>query len=212
MVHLKTVEDQLKAIGANFRFFGRPEVRELAKIITPGETIAQAVNGYYEGGFAMLAVTNHRLLLVDRKPLFLTLEDIRFDMVSEVDFNYRLLNAMIRVYTPNKSLVFTCWNHSKLRHLAEYLQEQVSRSRQSHTIPQDQFAQMVGQQMAMQQAQPVQGATAIVPALAKTAFQGSTATPIAATGTVMTNRFIAPLSRNPYTKTPLTRRRKLFFS
>lgn len=213
MVQQKVVDDQLKAIGASFRFFGRAEVRELAKILSPTETIAEAVNGYYEGGFAMLVVTNHRLLLIDRKPLFLTLEDIRFDMVSEVDFNHRLLNSMVRVYTPNKSLVFTSWNHNRLRHLAEYMQEQVSNSRHQHTLQQEQFSQLAQQQMMqpVPQPAPAQGATAIVPALAQTAFQGANNTPTVRTGAFMTQRFVSPLSRNPYTKTPLTRRRKLFF-
>lgn len=125
MVQLQEVEDQLKAIDCNFRFFGRPEIRELTKILRPGEKIAQAVNGFYEGGFAFLCVTDQRLLLIDRKPMLLTLEDLRFDMIAEIDFNHRLLNASVKIYSINKSLMFTSWNHHRLRLLVENLQHHV---------------------------------------------------------------------------------------
>jgi hypothetical protein len=204
MVQQQVVEQQLKAAGAHFRFFGRPEVRELSKIINHGETIAQAVNGYYEGGFALLAVTNHRVLLVDKKPLFLTLEDIRFDMVSQVDFNHRLLNSTIRIYTPTKSLMFTAVKHGRLRVIVEYIQVQVLRSRQHYMHP-DEFRELAQRQVVDSKVLPhqqQQGATAIVPALGQMAFQGSNYQTNSA-NSFMSNRFIAPLSRNPYTKSPL---------
>jgi hypothetical protein len=132
MVQLHTIEEQLKDIGSNYHFFGRPEIRELAKIITPGEVISRAVNGFYEGGFALLVVTDRRLLLVDKKPMYLTIEDLRFDMIAEIDFNHRLLNATVRVFSTNKSLMFTSWNHAKLRALVEHLQHRVMLIRQHH--------------------------------------------------------------------------------
>src|SRR5688500_8181634 len=110
MVSLSQVEDQLKKVGCNFRFWGRPEIRELTKILIPGEIIAQAVNGRYENGFAMLVATDHRLLLIDKKPMFLTLEDIRFDMIAEMDFSAQLIDGTVKIITPNRTLVFTAWN------------------------------------------------------------------------------------------------------
>lgn len=213
MVHLDTVEQQLRDIGFTFRFFSKPEVRELANILTPDETVHEAVNGYYENGFALLCVTNHRLLLIDRKPMFLTLEDIRFDMVSEVDFNFRLLNATARVYTPNKSLVFTSWNHKRLRQLTEHLQERVMHSRQHTMAPQQQFAQYAQTQIAEPTPAPSikqRTATALIPALAKTALEGSKDRSIPIESPMAGHRFISPLSRNPYTKTPLLSRRRKF--
>ncbi len=130
MVDMHQVEEQLKAIGCNFRFFGRPEIKELTKILLPGETIAQCTNGYYAGGIALLCVTDHRLLLVDRKPMFLTIEDLRFDMISEIDFNHQLFTATARIFSSNNnSLVFTSWNQERLRRLVEYLQHQIVRLR-----------------------------------------------------------------------------------
>lgn len=193
MVELHHVETQLKDIGCNFRFFGRPEVRELAKILQPSEVIAHAVNGYYEGGFALLVVTDQRLLLIDRKPMFLTIEDIRFDMIAEIDFNHRLLNATARIFSMNKSLVFTTWNHERLRVLIDHLQHRVMQFRTGQHLPavQDQFSPA-----PVAQQQPVGAPFTVAQVAMGGASAGAAAQPM--TG------------RNPYSRMPLLSRRRKF--
>ncbi len=141
MVTKNNIEEQLKRIGSNFRWWGRPEIRELASIIMPDEIIAGCVNGRYEGGFALLCVTSHRLLLLDRKPMFFTLEDIRFDMISEIDFNSRLVDSTVYIMTPNRKLVFTSWSQHKLRGILDYTQRRVMEIRQQYMVQQFQPAQ-----------------------------------------------------------------------
>jgi hypothetical protein len=132
MVSIKYIEEQLKRVGCNFKFWGRPEIRELANILLPDEIIAGCTNGRYEGGFALLCVTNIRMLLVDRKPMFLTLEDVRFDMISEMDFSSRLMDSTLRVMTPNRTLRFTAWSGHRLRNIMSYTQQRVMEIRQPH--------------------------------------------------------------------------------
>jgi hypothetical protein len=139
MVTLATVEEQLKAIGCNFRFWGRAELRELCEILLPGETIAHAVNGQYEGGFALLCATDFRVLLIDKKPKYLTLKDIRFDMITELDFSGRMLNSTVRIYTPNKELRFTTTSNKRLRKLFTSTQHKVMEIR--HRFMMQQFQQ-----------------------------------------------------------------------
>ena len=211
MVHLHTIEEQLKAIGCNFKFFGRPEIRELTKIILPGETIAQCTNGYYEGGIALLVVTDHRLLLVDRKPMYLTIEDLRFDMISEIDFNHRLLNATARIFSTNKSLVFTSWNHQRLRNLVEYLQHRVvlMRNHQQHAMMQQQFTPLpaYGYGVEPAPALPEHSETTYAPAgLAQVAMQGAATAPQQISPALV----VPQPSANPYTKVPLLTRRRKF--
>lgn len=129
MMSLKTVEEQLKKIGCNFRFFNRAEVRELSHILLDSETIAQCIGGQYEGGYALLCATNSRILLVDKKPKYLTLKDIRYDMITELDFSRRLMNSTINVFTPNKTLRFTGYNQYRMRQLFHHAQEKVMESR-----------------------------------------------------------------------------------
>lgn len=135
MVTRHEIERQLKAIGADFRFWGRAEARELEHIIVPGENITYAINGRYEGGFAMLCITDQRAVLIDKKPMYLTLEDIRYDMISELDFSQRLVDATLMIYTLNKTLRFTAIKMGALRKAMGYLQGRVLELRMQTSSP-----------------------------------------------------------------------------
>lgn len=188
MVSLKLIEDQLKKVGCYSRFWGRPEVKELCNILLPGETIAQAVNGRYENGFAMLCVTDHRVLLIDKKPMFLTLEDIRFDMIAEIDFSAQLVDATVKIITPNRTLTFMSWNQGKLRKALNYTQQRVSEMR--HHYLQQQF-------------QPQPDPVASAPVVGGLALQMGAGDFLPLPAPTMP---LGPL--NPYTKMPLTMRKR----
>lgn len=183
MVTLSYVEEQLKRAGCNFRWWGRPEIRELANVLMPDEIIAGCANGRYEGGFALLCVTNHRLLLVDRKVMFLTLEDIRFDMITEIDYNARLLDSTVYIMTPNRKLVFTSWSQQRLRKMLDYTQRRVMEVRQHQMIQQFQPAIVNQQQTA--------------PLVGGLVMQGA-------------HQTMQPLPLNPYTRVPMLMRRRRY--
>lgn len=130
MVELSEIDKQLKEIGLNNRFFGRPEVRELRHILADDEKIDHAVNGHYEGGFALLLTTDRRVLLIDKKPFFLSMEDIRYAMISEVDLCTRLLDTTITINTIRKQLRFMSWSRDRLRDLMHHVQHRVMELRQ----------------------------------------------------------------------------------
>ena len=143
MVSIQTVDGQLEKVGMKNKFFGRPEVRELCYILVPDEIIQHAVIGRYEGGFALLVTTNKRILLIDKKPWFLTLEDIRYDMVSEVDYFARLLDATISLNLLNKKVNFTSWSQIRLRDMVHYIQHRVMNVHDSHQeTPQSRFEEV----------------------------------------------------------------------
>jgi hypothetical protein len=183
MLSLSQVEDQLKQVGCNFRFWGRPEIRELCNILIPGERIAQAVNGRYENGGALLCVTDHRLLLIDKKPMFLTLEDVRFDMIAEIDFNWQLFEGTVQIITPNRTMVFKSWSQDRLRKVLNYTQQRISELRQ-HSM-----------QQQFQQVQLDTGSAGDF--VGNLAMQGNTE--------YATTR---NMPFNPYLKTPLTMRKR----
>lgn len=130
MVQPSIVRSQLKQIGADFRHWGRGEARELPQILMEGETIQVALMGRYSGGFAMMIATDQRMLLIDKKPLYLTLEDVRYDMVAEVDYCHQLFDATIHICTLNKELRFTSTRKPNMRLFTNYVQKRVSELRQ----------------------------------------------------------------------------------
>ena len=138
MVTKESIEQQLKNIHFNTFGWGRTEVRELPHIILPDEDIFEVVNGIYEGGFALLVATNIRVLLVDKKPMnYLTVEDLRFDMINEIDYSHRLLGARISISTGSKNLRFTSFNQPRLRKLINHVQHGMAESKkqQAHHEP-----------------------------------------------------------------------------
>lgn len=183
MVSFAKVEEQLKQVGCNFKLWGRAEIRELSNVLMPEEIIAQATNGSYEGGFAMLVVTNYRVLLIDRKPMMLTIEDIRYDMIAEVDYHNRLMGATVRIFTPMRNLVFNSWSNVRLRKCVNYIQQRVMEIRQHGMVAQQQMqGQMtpgLAPNLQPQMAQAQQGQAPYTP-------------------------------MNPYTKVPMLSRRRRF--
>ncbi|HEY5442065.1 MAG TPA: PH domain-containing protein [Candidatus Saccharimonadales bacterium] len=151
MVSLKLIEKQLKTIGFNYHGWGRTEAKELANILLPDEEIFECVNGFYDGGFALLVATDVRVLLIDKKPLnYLTVDDLRFDMINELDYSHRLLGAHISISAGNKNLKFTSLNQPRLRKLIGHVQRrmaEVKRQQSTHQEAQNQHLEQINQQL-----------------------------------------------------------------
>jgi hypothetical protein len=153
------IEHRLSQLGFKATRFFKPEIRELQHILLDNEKIITLAQGRYYGGFALLVATDQRLLLIDKKALFLTLEDIRYDMISEIDFSSRLFDSTVSIFTFNKQHKFTTVrNKHHLRQLASYAQRRVMELRQQYTGPVSVDQQQAVQQPQMQQfpQQPVQ--------------------------------------------------------
>lgn len=160
MISRSNLEQQLKRIHFNRHGWGRSEAAELSAVLMPGEEIDECVNGFYEAGFALLVATKDRLLLIDKKPLnYLTVEDMRFDMICEFDYSHRLIGAEVTIATSgNKALHFTSWNQPRLRRLLGFVQfriTEVKKQLQSQQEAQKTHLEQLNQQMqlflAMQQ-------------------------------------------------------------
>lgn len=153
MISKSTLDKQLKQIHFNGYGWGRTEVKELCNILMPSEEIDECVNGFYEAGFALLVATKDRLLLVDKKPLnYLVVEDMRFDMISEFDYNHRLIGADINVSAGTKTLRFTSWNKTRLRRLLSFVQfrmTEIKKLQQSHQQAQQTHLEQMNQQLQM---------------------------------------------------------------
>ena len=161
MVSMSTVEEQLRRSGSRIGLTRRSELKELCNILLPGEVISDCVNGHYLNGFAMLCATNQRIILIDSKPMFLTVEDVRYDMIAEIDYSHRLLDSTIKIFTPTKTLHFTSWNIQKMRKLSMSAQQHVLAIRQFQQAHSQAFSQTYQQVAPIQQAPsiPIQQST-----------------------------------------------------
>lgn len=151
MVATEKVRNQLEALHFNVHGWGRSEANELPNILMEDEKIYDLVNGIYEGGFALLVSTNMRILLVDKKPLnYLTVEDLRFDMISEIDYSHRVIGATVSISTGSKNLRFTSFNQPRLRKLTTHVQQRMSELKKKaneHRQDQKQHLEQINQQL-----------------------------------------------------------------
>jgi hypothetical protein len=146
MVDVKSVHAQLKRINFSVSAWGQAEIRELPNILHPDEKIYECVNGIYDGGFALLVATDMRVLLVDKKPLnYLTVEDLRFDMINEIDYSHRLMGAKITISAGNKTLNFRSYNQGRLRKLIGHVQDRMSELKREATEHQENQKQHLAQ-------------------------------------------------------------------
>jgi len=131
MVHISEIEAKLSKLGFRASLWFKPEVKELQHILMDNEEIIGCVAGRYFGGFALLVATDYRMLLIDKKIPYLSVEDIRYDMISEINYSARLFDATINIFTINKQHRFISWKHRHhLRKLTSYAQKRVMELRQ----------------------------------------------------------------------------------
>ena len=153
MVDRDYVDEQLKKINFGYNRLNRSEINELQHILLPDEKIYECVNGYYEGGIALLVATDIRVLLIDKKPMgFLNVDDVRFDMISDIDYSHRVFGAQINVNCGMKSLVFKSYNQQRLRKLIGHVQHRMSeikREQSDHASQQKQHLENINKQLQM---------------------------------------------------------------
>lgn len=125
MVAMEEVLRQFHHLGVKPSFWARAEIKELTNILVPGERLAAVVFGWYENGLALLCCTDQRVLLLDKKPFFLKMEDLRFDKIAEIRFLNRLLDSTVILSYAGQKLEFKSWNQRALRKLMGYVQQAI---------------------------------------------------------------------------------------
>lgn len=109
-------------------FFSRLEAAELPKLLMPDEQVLAVISGFYTAGTAILCVTSKRLLLVDKKLMRLSFEDIRFDSIKEVKYSQQVFMASVKFYFAGREMQFRSWYRNELRMLAQLAQQKMFES------------------------------------------------------------------------------------
>jgi hypothetical protein len=81
---------------------------------------------------------------------YLNVEDFRFDMISEIDYNHRLMAANIRVTSGSKTLNFRSYDKERLRKLIGHVQHCMAENKKkqsSDAQTQHQHLEQINQQL-----------------------------------------------------------------
>jgi uncharacterized pyridoxamine 5'-phosphate oxidase family protein len=82
--HEQRVKRELKAVGLSVLAQHKSEGRHVAELIHDDEHIKGAIYGQYDDGSAMLVATDKRVIFFDKKPLFRTVDELTYDVISGV--------------------------------------------------------------------------------------------------------------------------------
>lgn len=134
MVDAQTIATQLRSINEDQPFWVKAELRELPNIIVENETIKHLAAGRYEGGLALFVATDQRALIIDKKVMFLSVEDIRYEMISEINYSHKLFDSVVHINSFNKAIWFNSYRKKQLRQLSSYIQQRLSEMRNQETV------------------------------------------------------------------------------
>ncbi len=95
----KQVHDELKAAGMSSHGLRKNEARNLAALLHPDEHVKGVAYGRYTNGSAMLVATDRRILFFDKKPMFQTLDELTYDIVSGIKLTEQFLFSSLILFT-----------------------------------------------------------------------------------------------------------------
>jgi hypothetical protein len=113
---------KLQRSHTDFRIFGRSECKELQKIISPDEHVFMAAYGFYAGGSGLFVATDARVLLIDKQPFYVNIEDIRYEHITRVDITNGKLQSSLKVCAGSHGLTFKSLSDARLKQMYHYIQ------------------------------------------------------------------------------------------
>lgn len=97
--HFLRVQDEIKQAGVTAYGRHKDEAKELASIIHQDEHIKGVAYGRYSNGSAMLIATDKRVIFLDKKPLFQTLDELTYDVISGIKVTQQALFSSLILFT-----------------------------------------------------------------------------------------------------------------
>lgn len=97
--HKARVKRELQALGVSRYGLWHPEAWRLPHIILADERIGGVVYGRCELGFAMLIATDRRILFLSVLPMFMTNDEVGYDVVSGVSLGNVGVQSTVTLHT-----------------------------------------------------------------------------------------------------------------
>lgn len=120
------VEEQLRDCGLTGWTLTRPESRELHKHLLPGEIVRGAVYGHSLDGAVMLVATDRRVIYFDKKPVFVKMEDVSYEVISGITISWVLYAGIVTLHTRFGDLILRTRNKLAAQRFKDYIDERMS--------------------------------------------------------------------------------------
>lgn len=126
MSDLREIIRQLRLVGLTNNVWGWSEIKRLPTVIDEDEKIERAVTGFYEGGHALVLATNKRITFLDAKIMSFRVEDVHYEMVSEVEHFTGIFMARLRIHCLSKQIELSSFAQQSVRDFAVHVDTRVN--------------------------------------------------------------------------------------
>lgn len=123
ITHAERVRQELKQVGVTGYGLLKSESTYLPTLIHEDEHIGGAINGRTADGSVMLIATDHRIIFLDRKPLFTTMDELTYDVVSGVKLSKVGFFTSVTLHTRVTEYALKYVNINCANNFVKYIEE-----------------------------------------------------------------------------------------
>lgn len=116
------VSRELRQVGVTTYGLLHAECQDLPMILHQDEHIQGVVYGHYENGFAIMVATDHRVLFIDHKPLFLKAEEVGYDLVGGVSFASAAFLMTVTLHTRIGDYTLKTMNFASAKRFIDFIE------------------------------------------------------------------------------------------
>ncbi len=121
--HEQNIRDQLIEAGITRYSLRKNEVKYLPNVIHEDEVIGAAVNGKSDLGSVMLVATDKRVIFLDCKSFYTTVDELTYDVVSGVALRVQGLFANVTLHTRVGEYNLRIVNLKQANRFTEYIEK-----------------------------------------------------------------------------------------
>jgi uncharacterized protein YhbP (UPF0306 family) len=122
LLHKGRIKKELRYSGVTRYGLLKTESRYLPKIIHEDEPIKAAVYGLAGQSSAMLVATDRRVIFLDRKPFFTTMDEVSYEIVAGVQYSFAGRYATLTLFTRVKNYCLRYSNKYCAEKFADFIE------------------------------------------------------------------------------------------
>ena len=133
---LKHVQSELRKRGAVAYNMWLPETHFLPRLLHKDEHIMGSVYGKYKGGRGVLVATDQRVLFLDKKPLFMHVDELTYMIIGGITFTKTLIIGYVTVHSRLGDYTLRTFNQKNAANFVDYIE---TRCLQQAGFPEEKF-------------------------------------------------------------------------
>jgi len=119
---LRHVKEELRQRGAAAYDLWLPETNYLPHLLHPDEHIMGSVYGKYKDGRGVLIATDQRILFIDKKPLFMHVDELSFMIIGGVTFSQAAFMGYVTLHTRLGDYKLRTFNFKNAANFVDYIE------------------------------------------------------------------------------------------